>query len=220
MAFYLWGSFGLGQRYAINPFEIPREQYLELALELAGPPEAPPEAIAAPPDGESAVAMPETPGELAEGETPTEAQTESPSLEQGADLLQNGPQEPTAPPSQPDNTVNLEETAPEFKSYHTFVRSAVARHWILPPEARTNFQPGRFTAVMTLGSDGQVILIVVEESSGSPSLDFAAMEALRGAAPYPPFPQELSDSTQLEFRLHFDYRAIQRRIGSRGHREP
>jgi protein TonB len=86
----------------------------------------------------------------------------------------------------------------------------VARHWILPPEARSNFQPGRFTAVMTLGRHGQIALIAVEESSGSPSLDYAAMEAIRGAAPFEPFPPELAEHEQLSFRLHFDYRAVYR----------
>ncbi|MDR1487304.1 MAG: TonB family protein [Deltaproteobacteria bacterium] len=117
-------------------------------------------------------------------------------------------------PAAGDNTINLEQTAPKFKSYNTTVRSAVARHWILPPEARSNFQPGRFTAVMTLDRSGEVMLIMVEESSGSPSLDFAAMEALRGAAPYQPFPEELSEYDQLNFRLHFDYRAVHKRAGN------
>jgi TonB family protein len=66
---------------------------------------------------------------------------------------------------------------------------------------------------MTLSRQGEVLLIVVEESSGSPGLDFAAMEALRGAAPYEPFPSELADFSQLNFRLHFDYRAAVRYLG-------
>jgi protein TonB len=109
-----------------------------------------------------------------------------------------------------DEPISLEETAPRFKSYNTTVRGAVARHWLLPPEAKSNFQPGRFTAIMTLDREGRVVVIAVEESSGSPSLDYAAMEALRGAAPYEPFPEELAHNDQLSFRLHFDYRAVYR----------
>jgi TonB family protein len=108
----------------------------------------------------------------------------------------------------------VEKTAPRLKSYNTTVRGAVARHWLLPPEARSNFQPGRFTAVMTLDRKGRVILITVEESSGSSTLDYAAMEALRGAAPYEPFPEELLHNEQLSFRLHFDYRAVYRQAAS------
>jgi TonB family protein len=134
-------------------------------------------------------------------------------LESGASLWSEGEAQTETIQTQPgqDNTISVEETAPRFKSYNTTVRSAVARHWLLPPEARSNFQPGRFTAVMTLDRQGQVLLIMVEESSGSPSLDYAAMEALRGAAPYEPFPEELVHLDQMSFRLHFDYRAVFRR---------
>ncbi|MDR2302818.1 MAG: TonB C-terminal domain-containing protein [Deltaproteobacteria bacterium] len=213
VGFHLWGAFGLSDYYAINYFELPQERYLELSLELAGPTE--------PPGGpaqetlDQAALAPEPPEELAE---PTEPITPDESslapLVPSTNLVENTGPQATPLPELPDNTVNLEDAAPEFKSYHTYVRSAVARHWILPPEARNNFKPGRFTAIMTISREGQILSIVVEESSNSSALDFAAMEALRGAAPYPPFPEELMEFSQLNFRLHFDYRAIQRRVGS------
>jgi protein TonB len=109
-----------------------------------------------------------------------------------------------------DNTVNVEENAPKLKSYESQVRTAVARHWILPPAARTNFQPGRFSASMTLSQNGEITSIVVRESAGNTTWDYAAMEALRGAAPYPPFPEELSHLSERTFHIHFDYRAVVR----------
>ncbi|MDR2367116.1 MAG: TonB family protein [Deltaproteobacteria bacterium] len=220
-AFHLWGSLGLTPYGAFDALEIPQESFLELALELAGPPDgpAPPEAGSPPPEAE-APPLEVPPDEAAPNEaTPDEAAPDEPTpdepppLRPSANLLENTAPVTTPLRELPDNTVNLEDTAPEFKSYHTFVRSAVARHWILPPEARTNFKPGRFTAIMTISREGQILSIVVEESSNSSPLDFAAMEAMRGAAPYPPFPPELSEFSQLNFRLHFDYRAIQRRVG-------
>jgi TonB family protein len=107
-----------------------------------------------------------------------------------------------------DNTINVEESAPSAKSYDIAIRTAVARLWILPPEARNNFRPARFTASMTLDPLGQIILIMVEESSGNSILDHAAMEALRGAAPYEPFPANLSHLDRMTFRIHFDYKAV------------
>jgi TonB family protein len=218
-AFYLFGHFGLSAGFAINPLELPKEQYLELALELAGPTEElvaastpPPEAMV-PPDAVPPKDANQEQEELPPPEEAAHSEDDFAALQPSTNLIENSGPGPTPLEDRADNTVNLEDTAPEFKSYHTYVRTVVARHWILPPEARTNFKPGRFTAIMTLSREGQVILIVVEESSGSPGLDYAAMEALRGAAPYPPFPPELQDFTQLNFRLHFDYRAIQRRIG-------
>ncbi|MDR2387495.1 MAG: TonB family protein [Deltaproteobacteria bacterium] len=212
LGFQLWTYLGLSQYYAQNYFELPQEQYLELALELAGSPQAPPAQDQ--PDQDQAALVPET-GPEAPAEAPVSPEDSALApLLPSTNLVENtGPQSP-ALAELPDNTVNLEDTAPEFKSYHTYVRSAVARHWILPPEARNNFKPGRFTAIMTISREGQILSIVVEESSNSSALDFAAMEALRGAAPYPPFPEELIEFSQLNFRLHFDYRAIQRRVGS------
>jgi protein TonB len=63
---------------------------------------------------------------------------------------------------------------------------------------------------MTLNSQGRIESIVVEESSGSTTLDHAAMEALRAAAPYEPFPPELRHLERMTFRLNFDYRQIVR----------
>jgi protein TonB len=113
-----------------------------------------------------------------------------------------------------DNTINVEESAPRLKSYDSQVRTAVARHWILPPSARTNFQPGRFSASMTINNRGDILSIVVKESAGSTTLDYAAIEALRGAAPYPPFPDELSQVNQRTFLMNFDYRAVIRNSGT------
>ena len=194
----------LGWDYAsLTPaIEIPPDRFLELFLEINEPtveaapaPETtrPPEAIA-PPEEEPA-ALPD-----------------APNLPYDSKILE-GADEPAAAPSE-DRTVNLEEAAPALKSYNSMERTAVARHRIMPPAARSNLQPGRFVAVMTLGREGQVLVIMVEESSGIPALDFAAMEALRGAAPYPPFPPDLAEHESLNFRLHFDYRAVQRRPGS------
>jgi TonB family protein len=116
----------------------------------------------------------------------------------------------SAAPTQ-DTAVRLEESAPAVKSYDAAIRGRVAMHWILPPEARANFQPGRFTASMTLAPDGSILVIMVEESSGSTTLDHAAMEALKAAAPFEPFPEAMAGLDQMTFRIHFDYRAIVRR---------
>jgi TonB family protein len=221
---------------------LEREQRLvEVTLEIGppAPPEIPPNIPApeiqrplpaletAPPLAEGPP-LPEIPPSAESGQSlsfdlvapPTEEvfdnETETFDLARNTPLRPYG-QEGLAAENKPDNTVSVEESAPRLKSYNTTVRTAVARHWLLPPEARSNFQPGRFTAVMTLDRQGQVLLIMVEESSGSSALDYAAMEALRGAAPYEPFPEELQAFSQLNFRIHFDYRAIMRQarpIGS------
>lgn len=103
--------------------------------------------------------------------------------------------------------VRVEAEAPKFKSYYTAIRSAVARRWIMPPNVRDQFRPGRLTADFTIGRNGRLLRIVVIESSGNASLDHAGLEALRSAAPFPPFPEELQQYSQLDIRMHFDYQA-------------
>jgi TonB family protein len=117
----------------------------------------------------------------------------------------------------PDSTVNVEESAPAHKSYDSQVRSLVARNWILPPTARNNFRPGRFSAAMTIDPNGDILSIVVRESAGNTALDYAAMEALRGAAPFPPFPEEYAHLSQRTFHMNFDYRAV---VKSQAQAEP
>jgi TonB family protein len=193
--------------------EIPSERFLELYLEIGGPaPEAAQasqEAIA-----EALQALSQGGGAREPSDQEAAALADPARLPSSAQILEGGAAAPAGPGE--DRTMNLEETAPALKSYNSLVRTAVARHWILPPAARSNFQPGRLVAVMTLSRQGQVQVIMVEESSGIPALDFAAMEALRGAAPYPPFPPELGGHQALNFRFHFDYKAVQRRPGAAG----
>ncbi|MDR1395033.1 MAG: energy transducer TonB [Deltaproteobacteria bacterium] len=222
LAFLGWEQLGFDYAAGLPELET-APRLLEMTLELnpsalmAPEPPAPPES--APPAAVRPAPAPAPALEPAlDPNNPAEIQTTEPltepnlDLESGASLWPEEAPAPAAPEPGRDlnNTINVEKTAPAFRSYNSTVRSSVARHWLLPPEARDNFQPGRFTAVMTLDHFGQVLSILVEESSGSASLDFAAMEALRGAAPYEPFPEELAQVPQLSFRLHFDYRAVYR----------
>jgi TonB family protein len=207
-------AFSTAQRLELDPFSsafvpiAPPERFIELDLELSSPPApaAPEPTLVQPVAPPTAPPTPESPSPIAETDSAI-----YPPLSPGTEIEAVSADVEPRPSSVQDATINVEETVPRFKSYSSSVRAAVAGRWILPPEARANFQPGRFTAVMTLDRDGQVVMIFVEESSGSPSLDSAATAALWGAAPYDPFPPELAEHERLNFRLHFDYRAVVRR---------
>ncbi|UQZ88605.1 hypothetical protein C4J81_05045 [Deltaproteobacteria bacterium Smac51] len=107
----------------------------------------------------------------------------------------------------PDSPLSVEAEAPEFKSYYTAIRRAINKHWVLPPEARNQFRPSRLTCDFTIGRDGTLLRIVIIESSGSATLDHAGLEALRAAAPFPPFTEDLAAFSQLDIRMQFDYQA-------------
>lgn len=115
----------------------------------------------------------------------------------------------------PDPPISLEHQAPQYKSYYTLVDRAINSRWIIPPEAKEQFRPGRLTALVTIGKDGQLLRLVVQESSGNPTLDHAGLEALRAAAPFPPFPVELSYRDQVDIIIHFNYKADYKRSSMR-----
>ncbi len=113
----------------------------------------------------------------------------------------------------PDPPISIENEAPERKSYFTQITRAIMNQWLMPPEAKSQFRPGRFTADVTIARDGTLLRSVVIESTGDAVLDHAAHEAVRSAAPFPAFPPELTKFSQLEIRMNFDYQARYRPSG-------
>lgn len=65
-----------------------------------------------------------------------------------------------------------------------------------PNEARGKFY-GELRMTVVIRRDGTLLEAVVEKSSGSPVLDRAARRIVNLAAPYPPFPPELSRDTDV-----------------------
>lgn len=103
--------------------------------------------------------------------------------------------------------IRVEGEAPERKSYYMAIRMAVNNRWIIPPAAKTRFRPGRLTVDFTIGRGGELLRWVVVESTGNTILDHAGLEAIRSASPFPPFPDDLTQFSQLDIRMHFDYKA-------------
>lgn len=104
-----------------------------------------------------------------------------------------------------EETISLESKAPEYVDYLSQVKGYVIKYWIFPPQAREKRETGRLTAMFTLDNEGNLLRIMVEESSGNYFLDHAALEAVRGAAPFPPFPEHIN-LKRLNIRANFDYR--------------
>lgn len=110
-------------------------------------------------------------------------------------------------PVRPEPPISVEGQAPERKSYYTTIRMAVNNRWIIPPAAKNRFRPGRLTVDFMITPQGRVDRLLVIESTGNTILDHAGQEAIRSATPFPPFPEELKKFSQLEIRMHFDYKA-------------
>ncbi|WP_415897404.1 TonB family protein [Neptuniibacter sp. QD57_21] len=66
-----------------------------------------------------------------------------------------------------------------------------------PEEARRNKMYGRLRLLVAIKPDGSVKTIEILESSGKPILDDAAIQIVRLAAPFQPFPIEMRKSTDI-----------------------
>ena len=167
------------------------EPPLVLEVELPPPPEEAPEA-------------PE-PSPTPEPPSPAEPPEEKPVIPPGPGMTPapGGSETPGLPPE--EDIISLESREPEYIDYLGKIKAMVKNHWIFPPEARQRRESGRLTAVFTVDNQGELLRIVVEESSGYSILDHAALEGVRGAAPFPPFPDHIT-LPRLNIRAHFDYR--------------
>ena len=171
---------------------------LVLEVELPPPPEEKPPL-------EKPVEPEKPPEPVKPPEPPKPAETDPPDAPStpGMTPALGGSETPGLPPE--EDTISLESRAPEYVDYLGHIKAAVRNHWIFPPEAQKKREQGRLTATFTLDSTGALLRILVEESSGSNILDHAALEAVRGAAPFQPFPDHIQ-LKRLNIKAHFDYR--------------
>ena len=74
-------------------------------------------------------------------------------------------------------------------AYKAQVRQAVAERKHYPRLARRMGEEGRVVVEFTLEHSGALVTVRIKQSSGSERLDEAALQAVRDAAPFPPFPE-------------------------------
>jgi protein TonB len=76
-----------------------------------------------------------------------------------------------------------------------------------PDVARRQKLSGTPVIEVTIGSDGKLLQTVVRRSSGHPEIDEAAMRILKLAAPFDPFPGELSAKDD-EIRIAYEWQFL------------
>jgi periplasmic protein TonB len=76
-----------------------------------------------------------------------------------------------------------------------------------PDVARRQKLSGTPVIEVTIGSDGKLLQTLVRRSSGHPEIDEAAMRILKLAAPFDPFPGELS-SKHDEIRIAYEWQFL------------
>jgi protein TonB len=94
-----------------------------------------------------------------------------------------------------------------ISSYQTQVLAHLSRHRAYPPEARSRGATGVARVQFALGRDGRVMSVSLLGGSGERILDQAAIDMVRRASPFPPFPAGLAQS-RMDFAapVRFDLR--------------
>jgi protein TonB len=118
------------------------------------------------------------------------------------------PVPPPAPPAlgQPTGSVHgkgavtLQASDFPFTLYLQTVQRKIHERWTPPPREAG----GRAVIVFEINRDGSVGRPMVEDSSGDPQYDQAALRAVIDANPFPPLPEGFRESI-LKIHLGFDF---------------
>ena len=87
-----------------------------------------------------------------------------------------------------DEPISLNPTEIKYASYFARIKHQIERVWAYPEEAARRGISGEITLRFQISKDGNLVGGYLIDASGSELLDFAAMKAVKGAAPFYPFP--------------------------------
>lgn len=104
----------------------------------------------------------------------------------------------------PALSISFETSDPKYKPYFRRLRDKIGMHWAQPRLGEGEEDKGSLLVEFVLGKKGDLRAVSVARSSGVMGLDFAAMEAVKSAANYAPFPPEITEK-ELKIRALFIY---------------
>ncbi len=87
-----------------------------------------------------------------------------------------------------DEVISLDTTETKYASYFARIKHQIQRVWDYPEEAARRGISGELTLRFQIQRDGDLMDVRLVEGSGSELLDFAAIRAIKNAAPFYPFP--------------------------------
>ena len=87
-----------------------------------------------------------------------------------------------------DEVISLDTTETKYASYFARIKHQIERVWDYPEEAARRGISGELTLRFQIQRDGDLMDVRLIEGSGSELLDFAAIRAIKSAAPFYPFP--------------------------------
>ncbi len=124
-----------------------------------------------------------------------------------SEIIPGAGKEPVSEPTNPNanSTENLQENSTEFlgearKQFSSQVWNRIAQFKHYPRIARNRGFEGQPVVAFTLGHNGELLEISVEQPSPFKLLDQAALKAVRAASPYPSIPKSLNLQS-IRFKL-------------------
>ena len=87
-----------------------------------------------------------------------------------------------------DEPISLDTKEAKYVSYFSRIKQQIQRVWVYPSQGTKRTLSGELTLKFEISKDGNLLSLRLINSSGSNILDANAVRAVRGAAPYYPFP--------------------------------
>lgn len=97
--------------------------------------------------------------------------------------------------SEEEEVISLNTKETKYASYFQRIKRQIERVWSYPEEAARYGINGRLSLRFRIARDGRLLEVRLVDPSGSHLLDDAAVNAVKGAAPYYPFPVTIDRDT-------------------------
>ena len=105
-----------------------------------------------------------------------------------------------------DEPISLDTKEVKYVSYFSRIKQQIQRVWVYPSQGIKRTLSGELTLKFEISKDGNLLSLRLINSSGSNILDANAVRAVRGAAPYYPFPKTITKK-KLSILATFVYNA-------------
>lgn len=110
-------------------------------------------------------------------------------------------------PTAENVTLKNEKQKKIFFDYYGIIRKKIKEYTLYPYQAKKDLHEGTAYISFILNKNGKVHEILLLESSGSNALDVAAVDSIRNAEPFPPFPSILQENEiKLNVPISFELR--------------
>jgi TonB family protein len=116
-------------------------------------------------------------------------------------LTSNNSELNALPPSSAAVILPSQDISVHLNKYVRIVRDRILSKWS-PPKSNN---PVTLTVFFRVHRPGDISILRLEYSSGSPAIDRAALEAVEKSVPFPRIPEELPDFLDLQLVLEPDF---------------